>query len=158
MSIPSLANHIAHLAADPTLVGYPVVAGLVVMVDELASQHAQIALPKVVNTELLRRLGRQQRPTALAGRSAGASCRSVSGEAGGLPALCPTPASGTLAGPIVGAARRGTVDEPGRDPLLAAANNRPPPAPQAAWTGNLNSCELAGIDNISISLSSPVLP
>ena len=44
MSAPSLSDQLALVAADPTLAGHPVVAGLVVAVDaELATLRTQLA-------------------------------------------------------------------------------------------------------------------
>ena len=44
MSASSLSDRVAHLAADPVLVGHPVVAGLVAVVGKLALQLVQMAL------------------------------------------------------------------------------------------------------------------
>ena len=51
MSAPSLADRLGHVAADPALVGHPVVAGLVAVVGELVSLREE-------NAELRRQRGR----------------------------------------------------------------------------------------------------
>ena len=55
MSTPSLSEHLALVAADPSLVGHPVVAGLVVSVETLARELAEL---REENAELRRQLGR----------------------------------------------------------------------------------------------------
>ena len=55
MSAPSLADRLALVAADPALVGYPVVAGLVAVVGELESELVSL---REENAELRRQLGR----------------------------------------------------------------------------------------------------
>ncbi len=55
MSAPSLSEHLALVAADPSLVGHPVVAGLVVSVEALARELAEL---REENAELRRQLGR----------------------------------------------------------------------------------------------------
>ena len=62
MSAPSLSDRLALVAADPALVGHPVVAGLVVAVDaletELAELRARVAAQDEELADLRRQLGR----------------------------------------------------------------------------------------------------
>ena len=55
MSAPSCSDRVAHLAADPALVGHPVVAGLVVAVEALERELAEL---REENAELRRQLQR----------------------------------------------------------------------------------------------------
>ena len=55
MSAPSLSAHLALVAADPALIGHPVVAGLVVSVEALARELAAL---REEHADLRRQLGR----------------------------------------------------------------------------------------------------
>ena len=55
MSPPSLSEHLALVAAEPALAGHPVVAGLVVAVDQLATELAAL---REENADLRRQLNR----------------------------------------------------------------------------------------------------
>ena len=59
MSAPSFSDRVAQLAADPALVGHPVVAGLVVAVESLESEQAALRARVAAQDEELAELRRQ---------------------------------------------------------------------------------------------------